>query len=265
MDFSSEEKCQTQQQIESLAPGVPAYKLTNACLDNRYRIEKEVLANPKRDVVLQRTHFTPLQGSLEDYHLNVELAPHLGNEGSNNTAWIRDYKGVPMLFAERQGVALALACSAPWLNYSAGFVGTSDGWQDLNLNKKLTLTYARTENGNVALTGEIDLQISGGDFVLALGFGSNSFEAGQRELSSLLDGFENARSVYLHEWQNWLQSLHPLSSIVNNKESQELYLVSAAVMRTHESKRFPGALIASLSIPRGFSKGNDDLGGYHLS
>jgi len=36
-------------------------------------------------------------------------------------------------------------------------------------------------------------------------------------------------------------------------------------MRLHESKRFPGALIASLSIPWGFSKGDDDLGGYHLA
>jgi glucoamylase len=35
-------------------------------------------------------------------------------------------------------------------------------------------------------------------------------------------------------------------------------------MRTQESKYFPGGIIASLSIPWGFHKGNDDLGGYHL-
>ena len=35
-------------------------------------------------------------------------------------------------------------------------------------------------------------------------------------------------------------------------------------MQTHESKHFPGAILASLSIPWGFSKGDDDLGGYHL-
>ena len=40
--------------------------------------------------------------------------------------------------------------------------------------------------------------------------------------------------------------------------------MSTAVLRTHESKRFPGGLIASLAIPWGFSKGDDDLGGYHL-
>ena len=43
-----------------------------------------------------------------------------------------------------------------------------------------------------------------------------------------------------------------------------LYALSAAVLRMHESKRVEGGVIASLSIPWGFSKGDDDLGGYHL-
>ena len=37
-----------------------------------------------------------------------------------------------------------------------------------------------------------------------------------------------------------------------------------AVLRTHESKDFVGGIIASLSIPWGFNKGDEDLGGYHL-
>jgi glucoamylase len=37
-----------------------------------------------------------------------------------------------------------------------------------------------------------------------------------------------------------------------------------AVLRTHESKDFLGGIIASLSVPWGFSKGDEDLGGYHL-
>jgi glucoamylase len=46
--------------------------------------------------------------------------------------------------------------------------------------------------------------------------------------------------------------------------SGDLSLISLAVLRTHESKTAPGGIIASLSIPWGFSKGDDDLGGYHL-
>src|SRR5438046_10597290 len=44
----------------------------------------------------------------------------------------------------------------------------------------------------------------------------------------------------------------------------DLYRVSSTVLRTHEEKSYPGAVIASLSIPWGFSKGDDDIGGYHL-
>jgi glucoamylase len=36
------------------------------------------------------------------------------------------------------------------------------------------------------------------------------------------------------------------------------------VLRIHEAKAFPGGIIASLSIPWGTIKGDNDLGGYHL-
>jgi glucoamylase len=105
--FFSEEKRQTNQKVESLAKGVPAYRLTNTCLEGRYRIQKEILTDPRRDVILQRTQFKALEGTLDQYHLYILLAPHLANRGAENTAWIGEYKGVPMLFAEREGDALA--------------------------------------------------------------------------------------------------------------------------------------------------------------
>ena len=40
--------------------------------------------------------------------------------------------------------------------------------------------------------------------------------------------------------------------------------MSTAVLKMHQAKLFPGGMIASLSIPWGFSKSDDDLGGYHL-
>ena len=91
-----------------------------------------------------------------------------------------DYKGVPMLFAERDGCALAFACSVPWKKRSVGFVGYSDGWQDLSQHYQMTWEYTCAENGNVALTGEIDLAACSGEFVLALGFGGIWSEAGQQ-------------------------------------------------------------------------------------
>jgi glucoamylase len=264
-EFFSEEKRHTVQEVKMAAPGVPAYKLTNTCTEGNYRIEKEFLSDPRRATVLQRTRFTALKGKLEDYHLYVLLAPHLGDKGAGNTAWVGDYKGVPMLFARRGNTSLALTSTAAWLKCSAGFVGASDGWQDLNQHKVLTWAYPRAENGNVALTGEVDLVSSEGIFTLALGFGLTPAEAGQRALASLQDGFESAHTLYIHGWQDWLRTLAPLTPKAEDPALGGLYPVSAAVLRTHESKRFPGGLIASLSIPWGFSKGDDDLGGYHLA
>jgi glucoamylase len=258
--FFSEEKRQARSRVTCLAEGVPAYRLVNTCLRGYYRIEKEVLSDPLRDVVLQRIGFFPLRGGPRDFRVFVILAPHLGNRGAGNTGWTGEYKGVPMLFAERSGSALALACSAGWRTLSAGYVGSSDGWHDLLAHKRMTWTYTRAENGNVALTGEIDVRQEPGPFVLALGFGRNSKEAGHRVLASLYEGFDKAKARYIKEWHAWQRCLRP--GRVDRFGS--LYLNSAAVVRVHEAKRLPGGVIASLSVPWGFAKGDDDLGGYHL-
>jgi glucoamylase len=261
-DFFSEEKRHASHEVSFLSEGVPAYRLVNRCFRNRYRIEKEVVTDPWRDTVLQRTHFIPLEGSLESYHLYVILAPHLANRGAGNSAWAGDYKGVPMFFARRENSALALACSVTWKKQSVGYVGSSDGWQDLKEHRCMRWSYRRAENGNVAITGEIDLKASGGRFVLAVGFGSGPAEAGHRALASLLDGFDRARREYVRGWERWQRDLKCHEP---DKEcGRRLYRISTAMLRAHESKHIPGGLIASLSIPWGSSRGDDDLGGYHL-
>jgi len=259
-DFFSEEKRQTKSEITMLAEGIPAFELTNTCNEGRYRIQKTVLTDPQRDVLLQKIRFEPLQGTLGDYHLHVLLAPHLGNHGTGNTAWVDEYKGLSVLNAQRGEIALSMACSVPWLKRSVGFVGISDGWQDVYQHKQMLWEYVRAENGNVALTAEIDLTSCNGEFVIALGFGLTPAESSLRARASLEDGFECARDAYLHEWQEWQNKLKPPADL----PASNLYRTSAAVLRSHESKRFPGGMIASLSIPWGFNKGDEDMGGYHL-
>jgi glucoamylase len=260
-DFFSEEKRQAQSQVETLADGVPAFQLTNTCNEGRYRIHKTVLTDPRRDVLLQRIRFESLQGNLGDYHLYVLLAPHLGNHGVGNTAWVQDYKGLPVLDAQRDETALSLACSVPWLKRSVGFVGVSDGWQDVFQHKQMLWEYEHADDGNLALTAEIDLAACNGEFTLALGFGLTPAEASLRARASLEDGFDTARDAYVQEWQDWQKGLGSPPILMN---MPSLYRTSAAVLRTHEAKRFPGGMIASLSIPWGFDKGDEDMGGYHL-
>ena len=261
VSFFSEEKRHCKFEIAAVEPGVPAFNLTNTELSGRYRIEKEIFADPHRNIVLQKIRFVPLSGRLADYRVFPLLAPHLGNIGSNNTGWIGDYKGVPMLMADAPtGLALALGCSAAWKAMSVGFAGYSDGWQEIERNFQLAHTYQRAENGNVALTGEVDLQACAGEFVLALGFGGIWAEAAEQVRATLLDDYSTLRRDYINEWKNWQKMLLPLDRPVDH----DLYRASTAMLRTHESKDFLGGVIASLSIPWGFNKGDEDLGGYHL-
>ncbi|MEZ4404260.1 MAG: glycoside hydrolase family 15 protein [Kofleriaceae bacterium] len=259
--FFSEEKRHARHQVAGLADGVPAYRLTNTCDAERYRIDKEVVADPRREVVLQRITFTALQGATADYAVYALLAPHLGNAGADNTGWVGDYKGRQFLFAERHGVALALACSSGWGARSVGFVGSSDGWQQLRQHGALTPQHQRAAHGNIALTGQLDLTAS--DRVeLALGFGRTWAEAAHRASASLLDGFDVAAAAYRQGWGQWQVGLRPPPPGL--PRTHALYRASTAVLRTHASARFPGALVASLSVPWGASKGDGDLGGYHL-
>src|SRR5260370_7285087 len=128
-----------------------------------YRIEKEVLNDPWRNVVLQKIRFVPLQENLKDYHLYALLTSHLANMGYGNTGWAGDYKGKPMLFAQRDSCALALASSAPLPKRSVGFAGRSDGWQDLSQHFQMTWEYNRPENGNITLPAQITLTTSTAD------------------------------------------------------------------------------------------------------
>ncbi|MCB1676813.1 MAG: glucan 1,4-alpha-glucosidase [Halioglobus sp.] len=263
--FFSEEKRSAHSTIRPVAEGVPAFIGISDCHHKRYRIEKRVFADPHRDVLLQQVTFRALTGEVADYRLFALLAPHLVNRGAGNTAWVDDYKGVPMLFAHGGGTSLSLGCSAPFLARSAGFVGVSDGWQDLQRHFELRWQYGVARNGNVALTGEIDLGACEGRFVLALGFGRTAAEAALKVRASLQQDSDAAMGEYTAAWRAWQDTLLPLDPAAGRFADHNTYRVSTAVLRTHQARSQIGGYIASLSVPWGYAKGDEDLGGYHLA
>jgi glucoamylase len=259
-DFFSEEKRDATHVIEQVAIGVPGYRLLNACNRGRYRIHKTIITDPRRDVVLQATRFEPLIGKVQDFHVYALLAPHLENHGSGNSGWVGSYKGVPMLFARRGSTTLALACSTSFGGMSCGYAGASDGWQDISRNKRMTAFYEAASDGNIALTAELLLP-DDGKFTLALGFGPDTESAAQQALSALIQPFKGTLDLYVREWQAYQAQCLDLK---DGRSPINYYRVSTALLKCCESKDVPGGLIASPSIPWGFSKGDNDLGGYHL-
>ena len=256
--FLAEEKRHCSSVVELLEDGVPAFRLTSTHRGGRFRIIKRVISDPRSDSVLMQIRLEELGGG--GLRLFALLAPHLVNGGAHNSGWRGDYKGHGMLFAHGGGTYLALAADQPFLASSAGFVGVSDGWQQLSRDRRLAEQYDAATDGNVALTAELAKGVDGAT-VLALGFGRTSSEAAYHALASLQTPFETILNDYAAGWRSWQASLRTLE---RRARGHNLYRVSAAILRSHEAPTFPGGVIASLSIPWGFSKGDDDMGGYHL-
>lgn len=252
--FFSEEKRDCDHNIKMMKTGVPAYKIINTCRQNKFVITKEIITDPFRNTVIQKINFKAKNKSRK-YHVHVLLSPHLNNHGGNNTGWTGEYKGNEMLYAKSDGLYLALACTSKWIKRSVGYVGKSDGRTDLDKHKKMEWEYTIAEDGNIALTAEIDTTQST-EFILSLGFGKNANEASNHAYGTLLDGFDFLKHWYIDGWEKWIKSLRHLEA--------KNYKISAAVLRMHEARAFPGGIIASLSIPWGETKGDDEKGGYHL-
>src|SRR5262249_48501431 len=154
------------------------------------------------------------------------------------------HKGRTMLFSDRGDHALALGGSAPWADASVGYVGrVSDGWRDVMRHGRMTRHYHYAPLGNVLLTGEVDLSACGGEFVLALGFGADPGEAGHRALAGIRDEFDALAAEYIRDWQAWQEGLTPLGDV--EPGDRDLYRTSTMVLRVHQGKSVPGAMVAS--------------------
>ena len=168
-------------------------------------------------------------------------------------------KDVLVAWSERS--CLALGVSTRFLKTSCGYVGYSDGWQDLKDNFKLDWTFDEATDGNVAVIGHIELS-EGDDFTLALSFGDSLHATATALAQSLSVPFASHRETYISQWREAQRDLPDLNRYTG--DNGHLYRVSNNVIRAHEDKIFKGAVIASASIPWGEAHGDEDLGGYHL-
>src|SRR5437762_11940840 len=75
--------------------------------------------------------------------------------------------------------------------------------------------------------------------------------------------FDQQLSIYLRQWKRTLPAPETDLS-TQTADGGGLYRLSRLILLAHEDKIYPGALVASMSIPWGETKGDADLGGYHL-
>jgi glucoamylase len=261
--FCHEEKRDLDHQIEYPERDCVLYKVTNSEPSGRYRLIKHILTDPHSSVVLMQTKLEvfddTLRGRLRLYAL---LAPHLERQGAGNTGWCSEVSGHGLLHARRNQTHLVMACSTGFSRRSVGYVGASDGWQDLMDNFKMDWEFEKAEDGNIALTGEIVPQ---GDnlFTIAIALGQSGQSTVAKLLQSLAEPFDMQRNAYVRQWQRtFINSKYDFSGCTS--DGGHLYRLSRCILLAHEDKTFQGALVASMSIPWGETKNDQDLGGYHL-
>jgi glucoamylase len=261
--FCHEEKRDFDHAIEYPERDCLFYRLTNSEPRGRYRVVKHVLTDPHRSVLLVHTKLEVLDASLiGKLRLYALLAPHLAGFGAGNSGWCCEIGDNKLIHAQRSGVDLLMACSTGFSRRSVGYVGFSDGWQDLMDNFKMDWEFESAENGNIALTGEIDLP-DNGEFTVAVALGRSYQSAATKLFQSLAEPFELKRQAYVRQWQRAVvDPKFDFSS--DTSDGGGMYRLSRCVLLAHEDKIFQGAMVASLSIPWGEIKGDQDLGGYHL-
>lgn len=234
--------------------GIPALQIVH--VHDRFELRLRLAPDPERDVILLDL---ALQGddALRPYAL---LAPHLGGSGRDNWAETTRYRGRRILWAEKGPFGLALAAvdgaqRDAWRASSAGYVGASDGWQDFARNGRLTWRFDHAGPGNVALIGELPRSAT-----LALAIGSSRESAATLAVSALCQPFADVWDRHCEAWRQWQRRLSKLPDLPRPLRDQ--LAISAMVLRVHQDKTYPGAMVASLSVPWG--NAHDDVGGYHL-
>ncbi|HET9113817.1 MAG TPA: glycoside hydrolase family 15 protein [Burkholderiales bacterium] len=243
--------------LDYASPGIPA--LTVRYERDRYTLVLRICPDPRRDVLLIDITLT----GDADLRAYVLAAPRLGGNTVNNRAWADGWEGRALLWAEQPQFGLALMCADTdgmpgFSRRSVGIAGESDLWQDFNRHGCMTWNYAQTPSGEVTLGGELPRRCT-----LALGLGSSKEAAATLAWSALAQGFDAAWQTQCSDWADWQAICRWPSSLDRlPRAALELLHISASVLKVHQDHTYPGAAVASLSIPWG--EYSASLGGYHL-
>jgi glucoamylase len=258
--FFHEERRDLQTEINVLDRGALGYQVIATAPGGNYRLTKEIISDPHQPCVLIHTQLEGDEELLRRLQVFVLLAPHLEVGGWGNSIRRIQLVGKQAVLAWKERTHLAMAADVGFSRTSCGYVGASDGWQDLRDNLRMDWEFASAENGNVAAIGQLDLSHTR-SFTVGLAFGDGAHAAVTTLAQSLATPYAQHRARFVTQWRRVSQS-KALDSFAGDGGS--LYRTSEQLLLAHEDKTFAGALIASASIPWGEAKGDEELGGYHL-
>ena len=268
--FVHEEKRDLLSTFEYIDPEAQGVRYVNSDPDGRYALTKEIICDPHHSVLLTHVRLEGDKDLLPKLKVYALLAPHLDGGGAGNSARALDVAGYRVLLAWKGAWSLAMGATCGFARVSCGFVGASDGWKDLKTHKRMEWEFGSATDGNVAVMGELNLEcarnLGGGngnarEFTVAIGVGDTQHTSLQKTVSALVMPYEQHRARFIEQWH---RAANPEWLAARACDGGKLMRASHNVLLSHEDKKYTGAFVASASIPWGQSKGDDDLGGYHL-
>ena len=258
--FFHEEKRDFEYDFHYIDPDALAVRVVASDLGGRYTVTKEFITDPHHPVVLMHVKIDGDEEILSKLRCYALLAPHLDGGGAGNSARALDIAGHRAILAWKNGISLAFGSDCGFSRTSCGFVGSSDGYQDLCLNTRMTWDFGQAMDGNIAVMGEINIACTR-EFTVAIALGDNHHAALAGMTQTHSTPYEVHRKRFIEQWH---RADSPERLAGASTDSGRLMRISHNVVLAHEDKTYSGAFIASASIPWGASKSDDDLGGYHL-
>jgi glucoamylase len=258
--FFHDERRNTRSRIACVEGAALGFNIVNTAENGRYTIRKTLIGAPYHDCVVMRTHIDAAADVLPTLQVYMLCAPHLEIGGWHNNAETLDTKAGPVLIAFKGATWMALGTTAPILRRSCGFVAVNDGWTDLHDNIRMDWEYDAAYDGNIAVTAQVD--ITAGPFTVGLAFGDTRHRAITNLFQALAHPFDTLLAHFVAEWGRTAKRFTLAASL--DARASTLFERSVNLLLAHEDKSYPGAIIASMSIPWGTSKGDEELGGYHL-
>jgi len=258
--FMHEEKRDFEYDFSYIHPDALAVRVTASDRNGRYTVTKEFISDPHHPVVLMNVKITGDEAVLSRLKCYALLAPHLNGGGEGNSARSIEVAGQRAILAWKDHTSLALGVDCGFTRSSCGYVGTSDGFQDLATDMTMDWEFGQALNGNIAVMGEIDVARHR-EFTVAIAFGDGHHAALAGMMQTLSTPYKLHSKRFIEQW---LRTSAPEALAKAATDGGRLMRISLNVVLAHEDKTYSGAFIASASIPWGASKSDDDLGGYHL-
>ena len=219
--------------LEIPNPNSLTFRQVNKAKSGRYTITKTYITDPRRNTVLIHV----VLDSQEAGQVILYYDPSLNNSGMHDTAWTEG----DALVAVDGDKASALISGCGLTRPQNSRAGHAEPFP--------------RATGNVIQTGILKQTRC----TVALGFGQTPSQAARAARLSLARGFEATRREYEAGWQRYVATLPRIA------KHQRQFNMAAMVLKGLEDKTFPGASIASPSVPWGGGPNANEptVSGYH--